>query len=143
MMKRIMRGLSILAVAIYASPALANKSDYCAAYARDFADAQTSDKSLWQHKYDIANESCLVEPKATGQAIKSKQKSKKPMAESQSAVPAEPQTAPASAPEKQKLEVGSENWNTYCSNKYTSFNPKTGTYTSHTGVERKCIVSYP
>jgi hypothetical protein len=142
-MKRTMLGLSVLAAATYASPAFATKIDYCAAYARDFADAQTVGKALWQHKYDIANGACLAEPKSVVQAIKVRPKSKKPMTEPQIAVPVEPQTTPASASAKLKLEPGSENWNNYCANKYTSFNAKTGTYTSHTGVERKCIVSYP
>ena len=142
-MKRYLLGLSIFAVATYANPALATKTDYCAAYARDFADAQSVDKTLWQHKYDIANEACLAEPKATVQPIKTKLKSKKPVSQPQLTVPAEPQPTSTSASAKLKLETGSDNWNTYCANKYTSFNVKKGTYTSHKGVERKCIVSYP
>ena len=151
-MKRYLLGLSIFAVATYANPALATKTDYCAAYARDFADAQSVDKTLWQHKYDIASEACLAEPKAIVQPIKTKLKSKKStksfeskksVTEPQITVPAEPQTTSTLASAKLKLETGSDNWNTYCANKYTSFNVKKGTYTSHKGVERKCIVSYP
>lgn len=142
-MKRYLLGLSILAVATYANPALATKTDYCAAYARDFADAQSVDKALWQHKYDIANEACLAGPKAAAQPVKTIPKSKKPLTETQTTEPAEPKTTSTPASAKVKLETGSDNWNTYCANKYTSFNAKTGTYTSHKGVERKCIVSYP
>ncbi len=142
-MKRSMLGLFILALATYVSPALATKIDYCAAYARDFADAQSLDKTLWQHKYDIANEACLAEPKATVATIKAKPKSKKPKTEPEIKSTAEPQTTPAASTNKLKLEPGSENWNTYCANKYTSFNAKTGTYTSRKGVARKCIVYYP
>ena len=142
-MKRYLLGLSIFAVATYANPAFATKTDYCAAYARDFADAQSVDKTLWQHKYDIASEACLAEPKAIVQPIKTKPKSKKSVTEPQITVPAEPQTTSTLASAKLKLETGSDNWNTYCANKYTSFNVKKGTYTSHKGVERKCIVSYP
>ncbi len=142
-MKQTLLGLSILAFATYDNPALAAKVDYCAAYARDFADAQTHDKSIWQHKYDIANAACLAEPQANAQVIKAKPIAKKRTTKPEIAVPAEPQATPTSAPAKPKLEPGSENWNTYCANKYTSFSAKTGTYTSHTGVERKCVVSYP
>jgi BA14K-like protein len=139
--KRVLLGFFVLSEVACATPAFAAKADYCAAYARDFADAQTRDKTLWQHKYDIASEACMAAPKAPVQEINAKPKLKKPKAEAQIAVPAEPQTTTASA--KLKLEPGSENWNTYCANKYTSFNAKTGTYTSRSGVERKCVVSYP
>jgi hypothetical protein len=142
-MKQILFCLFTLAGSAFATSAYATKTDYCAAYARDFADVQSSDKTLWQHKYDIANEACLAEPKSTVHSIKTKPKSKKPMTEPQIKVPAEPQTTAAAVSSKLKLEPGSENWNIYCANKYTSFNAKTGTYTSHKGVERKCIVSYP
>jgi BA14K-like protein len=142
-MKRTLIGFTIVAAAAFAPPAFAVKADYCAAYARDFADAKAQDKTLWQHKYDIANEACLAEPKASAQVIKARPLSKKSTMKPQIAVPAEPQTTPASTSTKLKLEPRSENWNTYCANKYTSFNPKTGTYTSRTGIERKCIVSYP
>ena len=142
-MKRHLLSLSILVVATNANPALATKIDYCAAYARDFADAQSLDKTFWQHKYDIANEACLAEPKVTVQTINAKPKSKKPKTGPQITSPAEPQTTPTASTNKLKLEPGSENWNTYCANKYTSFNPKTGTYTSRKGVARKCIVYYP
>lgn len=142
-MKQTLTGLLLMAFVTHAFPALAAKVDYCAAYARDFADAQTHDKTIWQHKYDIANAACLAEPQANAQVIKAKPIVKKPTTKLKIAVPAEPEATPASASAKPKLEPGSENWNSYCANKYTSFNAKTGTYTSHTGVERKCVVSYP
>ena len=55
---------------------------------------------------------------------------------------------PASKPEKvvvakppsAALVAGTPQWNTYCAQKYTSFNPKTGMYLSKTGVARKCVV---
>jgi hypothetical protein len=41
----------------------------------------------------------------------------------------------------QKLTEGSLAWLDYCDRKYASFNRATGTYTSHSGVERKCLVT--
>ena len=142
-MKSNLLGLSIVVIATYANPAFATKADYCAAYARDFADIQTQDKTLWQHKYDIAKDECLAEPKAAAQVIRIKSKSTPKTTSSIAVVPAEPLSTPAPANAKQKLEPGTDDWNNYCANKYTSFSAKTGTYTSHTGVERKCVVSYP
>ena len=146
-MKSTPLGLLIVVLATHATPAFATKADYCAAYAHDFADAQTQDKTLWQHKYEIANDACLVEPKAAAHATiiqpKIELKPKPKTTEPQILVPAEPQPLPTPSPAKLKLEPGSENWNTYCANKYTSFNTKTGTYTSRTGVERRCVVSNP
>lgn len=130
---------SVLAVV----PANANKSDYCAAYARDFADAQTQnktqDKTIWQHKYDIASTSCMADPKpAPIKVIKPP-----PPAIAPVITPPEPVIAATSVkPSKPaKLEPGSEAWNAYCAKKYTSFNPKTGLYLSLTRVARKCLVT--
>ena len=47
---------------IYTQPAWADKPAYCAAYARDFADARSREKPMWQHKYDIALQACLGKP---------------------------------------------------------------------------------
>jgi BA14K-like protein len=54
-----------------------------------------------------------------------------------------PQPARTKVAIQTKLQPGSEAWNNYCINKYASFNAKTGTYTSKTGVARKCVVFYP
>ena len=132
--------------AIAATPAHANKADYCAAYARDFADARATDKSMWQHKYDIAQSSCLATPKP---APIVKIAAPKPKAPEVVEIPPEPKPDPVPEPVVDKptkkprliLEPGSEAWNVYCGKKYTSFNPTTGTYKSRTGVERKCLVT--
>ena len=55
--------------------------------------------------------------------------------------PAKP--APTKTAIQKKLQPGSEAWNNYCTTKYASYNVKTGTYTSKTGVARKCVVFYP
>ena len=127
-------------------PAFADKTDYCAAYARDFADARTHDKPIWQHKYDIALQGCLAEPK---QVEVAKPPAIKPMAPKTKVVeiiPPEPEIDPVVVKPVMKAkfvrpEPGSEVWKTYCAQKYTSFKVKTGTYTSKTGVERKCLVT--
>ena len=61
-----------------------------------------------------------------------------PAADDVAAAVVEPTAAPRKKP---KLKVGSEAWNDYCTRKYNSFNRKTGTYTSRSGVERRCLVT--
>jgi hypothetical protein len=141
-------GVSVLALA---SPAWANKADYCAAYARDFADARSKDKPIWQHKYDIAQVACMAEPQkaevAKAAPVAKKATANKNVVKPQAppaialAIPPEPVVAEAPPAKPVKLEPGSPAWNEYCNKKYTSFNAKTGTYTSRTGVERKCLVN--
>jgi hypothetical protein len=133
--------------------AWADKSAYCAAYARDFADARTLDKAMWQHKYDIALQSCLTPTKPMVQrvppAAKKVAEPVKPAIVKQAEPPApEAKVAEATAdkpataaPKQAYLAPGSNAWNDYCAKKYSSFNIKTGTYTSKTGVERKCLVT--
>ena len=126
-----------------ASPALADKPAYCAAYARDFADARAVDKNMWQHKYDIAYQSCIGEPKPLIARIPIPIKAK-PVAKVVARVAEtkpEPVAAPVQAVKPAKPAPGSDDWNIYCANKYVSFNVKTGTYLSHTGIERHCVVS--
>ena len=113
--------------------AWANKQSYCAAYATDFANAQAKDKQYWQHKYDIAAQSCLTAPSPTRDEILPKHTLRR----SVEIIPPEPILV------KAKMEPGSDNWNAYCSKKYTSFNITTGMYHSHTGVDRKCLVTKP
>ncbi len=128
------RALIILAVGILTmTPALADKPAYCAAYARDFADARAKDKVLWQHKYDIALQGCMGEPKPVAVSVPAIVKKK--------VVEKIVEPNPVLVPQKLGLAAGSADWNIYCANKYTSFNPKTGTYMSKTGVERRCVVS--
>jgi BA14K-like protein len=122
----------------------ADKTDYCAAYARDFADSRTHDKPIWQHKYDIALAACLAEPQKA--EIVKPVVIKKPVVKVQPApiIPPEPAVAEVATAKPAKFkrpEPGTPEWNDYCTKKYTSFNAKTGTYLSHTGVERKCLVT--
>jgi BA14K-like protein len=126
-----------------ASPAWADKPAYCAAYARDFADARAVDKNMWQHKYDISYQSCIGEQKPLIARIPEPIKTK-PVAKIVARVPeakVEPVAAPAPAVRPSKPVPGSEDWNIYCANKYVSFDAKTGTYLSHTGVQRRCVAS--
>ena len=149
-MKQILLWIMMPVVLVPANAAFASRADYCAAYAQDFADAKTQDKTLWQHKYDIAHTACMVEAQPAVQANRTKTKIQtvqKPVqrktASLKPSVNLTSQPTPATNLAKTKLEVGSGDWNTFCANKYTSFNVKTGTYTSHTGVERKCVISAP
>lgn len=134
--------------ATMATPANASKAEYCAAYARDFADARATDKALWQHKYDIAQASCLAPPKPAP-LVKITTPKPKPKVQEIVEIPPEPTLDPGPEPVIEKpakklrliLEPGSAAWNVYCDKKYSSFNPVTGTYTSRTGTERKCLVT--
>ncbi len=136
------RALILLALGVLtATPAMADKPAYCAAYATDFANARAKDKELWQHKYDIALEACLQTEKP--KTVSDRAAPKTPPVKIKKIAAQETAPEPAKAPlaAATKLVVGSEDWNIYCANKYTSFKPKTGTYLSKTGVERKCVVS--
>jgi hypothetical protein len=133
------------ATLILTSQAQATVGDYCAAYARDFADQIKQQEPLWQHRYAIAEKSCLLrftseEPPIA--KVKQKTKSKlvvkpKPPAPAVTPQPAPEQVAKATA----KPQPGSPEWTDYCKKKYVSFNEKKGTYLSKTGVERKCLVT--
>lgn len=134
--------------AIAAPSAYANKADYCAAYARDFADARATAKPLWQHKYDIALAACIDPPKIVSEP-KVPTAKVKPKPVQEVFIPPEPEPDPLPAPVVAKptkklrliLAPGSVEWNVYCGKKYASFNAKTGNYLSRTGTERKCLVT--
>ncbi|MDE2444849.1 MAG: BA14K family protein [Alphaproteobacteria bacterium] len=126
----------------------ADASAYCAAYATDFANAQAKEKATWQHKYTIALEGCLssanpVQPaKPAAASPKPKPALQKPQVQAQAQVSAPP-PKPAAAIPIGRPAPGSKEWNDYCANKYTSFNPDTGMYRSYTGVDRKCLFTNP
>jgi BA14K-like protein len=147
-MKFYLLGLVAATILMACAPqAFASKADYCSVYAHDFANGQTQDKALWQHKYEIAMTDCLGEPPAAEPikntevktAVKTKRVEQKVASVTSKIVkPALDKTATQA-----KLVPGSDAWNNYCTNKYSSFNVNTGTYTSKTGVTRKCVVFYP
>jgi BA14K-like protein len=139
----------VLALAISVSgQAHADVKDYCAAYARDFADHVQKQNAEWQPRYDNAEASCLARlsydvippPKAKTKPKVQKAVSQKP-----------PKVAPAPVEEVEteakamkpaaKPETGSPEWLAYCQKKYVSFDAAKGTYLSKTGVERKCLVT--
>jgi BA14K-like protein len=137
--------LVLILALLLATPAHADRPAYCAAYARDFADVHGKDKTMWQHKYDIAFQACMgqatpqvTKPPSKPMVARIPESAKKIIKQKklETAV-----VAPELPKQTLKLKPGSEDWNTYCANKYTSFNPKTGNYLSKTGVERKCVVS--
>ncbi len=122
-----------LASMAVAGPAFADKAAYCQAYARDFSDQVATDKAMWQHKFQIALDACLGQGKQVAKApVPKKQVAPKPVPE--------PVKAAIAKPPSTALLAGTPQWNSYCAQKYTSFNPKTGMYLSKTGVARKCLV---
>lgn len=148
--------LTVLAGAAFGGAAAqADQAAWCAAYARDFADSRATDKVLWQHKYDIAQKSCLENEVKAAPVAGVTKKVDAPAADvakaaetptfKEAAMPVAKHVAPDPVvPEKVKTasaapEVGSNEWNAYCAKKYTSFDAKTGMYMSLTGVQRKCL----
>jgi BA14K-like protein len=138
----------MLAIIASSSAARAEPQAYCQAYATDFANAQAKDQTTWQHKYDISLQGCLeaakpeklAAPAAPIKPAAPPQKIQVPPVQAQAeAVPPEPVAASANG----KPAPGSDAWNAYCANKYTSFNQATGMYLSRTGVNRKCVVTNP
>jgi BA14K-like protein len=147
--------LVAVATVFISTTANAAVEDYCQAYAQDIADQVEKQNPRWQSRFDFAQKSCLfrftntvekvvvAKPKPKIAAVKtsvepaSKPKPTiKPMAEPETQVAA--QVAATVVP---KLEVGSPEWNDYCKKKYVSFDESKGTYTSKTGIERKCLVT--
>ena len=139
--------------------AYADQAAYCAALARDFADAQgLADKTMWQHKYDISLKACMGKGKpdqvvakpvvaaptakpvvvapAAKPIVAAVQKPKIVIPPKATVVPDVPKPVDTKSA---KLVPGSPEWNGYCTKKYSSFDPTTGNYKSFTGVERKCL----
>jgi BA14K-like protein len=148
-MRMILRfAVAALAVGILVPHAQANSQSYCEMFAKDFADVRTTDVDLWQKSYRNAFNDCMNQYTAAAPVAAPKKALQK-----QAAVPAnpvEPATeavaetetqAAAVVKAKPEMEPGSPEWNEYCAAKYRSFNPDTGTYNSHTGKERRCVVT--
>ncbi len=138
-----MIGMSVLAVLAsfaFAVQSSANSQAYCELFAKDFADGRTTDVDLWQISYRNAFNDCMNQYTAAAPAAAPKKQLQK-----QASVPlAAPETsekAAAVVKPKLKLEPGTEAWNEYCAAKYKSFSPDTGNYMSHTGKERRCLVT--
>ena len=129
-----------LAASLFSTLGLASSQTYCEMFAKDFADGRTTEVDLWQISYRNAFNDCMIRYTAAAPVAAPKKALQK-----QAAVPlAAPETseeAAAVVKPKLKLEPGTEAWNEYCAAKYKSFNPDTGTYNSHTGKERRCIVT--
>jgi hypothetical protein len=138
-----MIGMSVLAVLAsfaFAVQSSANSQAYCELFAKDLADGRTTDIDLWQISYRNAFNDCMNQYTAAAPAAAPKKQLQK-----QASVPlAAPETsekAAAVVKPKLKLEPGTEAWNEYCAAKYKSFSPDTGNYMSHTGKERRCLVT--
>jgi hypothetical protein len=151
-----MRKLVVAAGLVFIAPfsAHANVPDYCAAYARDFADlGKKSDD--WQRRHDDAQSSCITRFSAfTTTPVKAKPKPKVVAASKPAQPKPEPKPEPKPGPKIEtppetkvvaksipKLEAGTPEWLAYCKQKYVSFDESKGTYLSKTGIERKCLVT--
>jgi hypothetical protein len=149
--------LGALALFIAAPAAGAAPSDYCKAYAIDFADQTKRNTPFWDQRFADAEKACLLQYSYEGSkndekplqvatvkpipkpAVKKQPKAVKALGEEVEVAAAA--VAPQPSRKKPKLEEGSVAWLDYCDKKYASFNRKTGTYTSRSGVERKCLVT--
>jgi BA14K-like protein len=143
--------VAIGASLIFIPHAAATVPEYCAAYARDFADHVKKQDPQWQRRYDNAEAFCLFrftsesKPPAKTRIKKAAVKTPPPPPLAPVEVAA-PEPAPEPAPAKTtkvkpKLVAGSPEWTDYCKKKYVSFNEAKGTYLSKTGKERKCLVT--
>lgn len=148
-----MRGLlpvSVVALLCVCCPARADVQSYCQAYARDQANGLLSGSAIlggeaqisqeeWANANSRALQDCVglyevkVEPKPAPAPAEVKPVKKPPRPINKKSV-----TVAASSA---TLAPGSEAWNDYCDKKYSSFDRKTGTYTSKTGKVRPCLVT--
>lgn len=132
--------LAIVTLAIVSAPASASSQNYCEMFAKDFADTRTTDVDLWQISYRNAFNDCMNQYTAAAPAAAPKKQLLKQAAAPLNEQETSTQVAAIVKP-KLTLEEGSEAWNEYCAAKYKSFNPDTGTYNSHSGKERRCLVT--
>ena len=147
--------LAIGTIFLATATAQAAVADYCAAFARDDANAHAASATPdWQQRYDNADASCMQRfgsASAQRPAPRIAAKPKKPVPTAAKPKPLKPATdskakAAAISPLQEpktvpQLIAGSPEWTAYCTKKYVSFNPAKGTYLSKTGVERKCLVT--
>lgn len=131
---------AIVTLAIVSAPASASSQNYCEMFAKDFADTRTTDVDLWQTSYRNAFNDCMNQYTAAAPAAAPKKQLLKQAAAPLNEQETSTQVAAVVKP-KLTLEEGSEAWNEYCAAKYKSFNPDTGTYNSHSGKERRCLVT--
>jgi hypothetical protein len=150
-----MRFVTVIGVTmILTTQVQATVPEYCAAYARDFADLVKKQDPKWQRRYDNAQASCLLRFTSDAKpAVKEKSKTKQAVSKKPTPSPAPVEAAPpelfgdadpapvTKAKVKPKLQAGSPEWTAYCKKKYVSFNEAKGTYLSKTGKERKCLVT--
>ena len=135
-----MSALAVLASFAFTVQASASSQTYCEMFAKDFADGRTTDVDLWQTSYRNAFNDCMNQYTAAA-PVAAPKKALQKQAAAPLATPETSEEAAAVVKPKLKLEPGTEAWNEYCAAKYKSFNPDTGTYNSHTGKERRCIVT--
>jgi hypothetical protein len=127
---------------LLAGEAHADVKDYCAAYARDFADQVQKQTAEWQPRYDNAEASCLQRFSSdVTPPPKAKPKVQKAIPQKPPKAAPAPAEEPATKTKALKPETGTPEWLAYCQKKYVSFDAAKGTYLSKTGIERKCLVT--
>jgi BA14K-like protein len=143
-----------LSCAVFTTQSWADSKSHCELFAKDVADGRTKDVDQWQKLYRSSYADCIEQYAAAEPAAEPEKKSeavkvaKKPAGRKSIKSPgseATPETVivAAKAPSKngKNIEPGTAAWNEYCAAKYVSFNKATGTYRSHTGKERRCLVT--
>lgn len=144
-----LRPLVIVVALVWVSlPVQADVQSYCQAYARDHANGLLSGSAIlggaaiisqqeWAGANSRALQDCVAlyevkaQPKPAAPEVKPVKKPVRPINKKSVTV------AASSA----GLIPGSEAWNNYCGKKYSSFDRKTGSYTSKTGKVRPCLVT--
>ncbi len=128
-----MRSLVLVGVFLLGSVSsgFADVAAYCDAYAIDFANLSEKDDVQWQARREDALAACLRQYRDAPAVVKTKRSK-----------PAKPIVKELPAEQKRpEIKEGSPEWYEYCARKYTSFDRKTGSYLSKTGIERKCLVT--
>lgn len=140
-----------------ATPVLADAQSYCELYSKDFADGRTTQVDKWQLLYRGAFNDCMlsynakpsadapvtaeaeveqVQPEPAAVEVPEEKPAKKAAAKPKPRKIAAKKTTTRVA--AKNLIPGSEAWNSYCANKYSSFNKQSGTYLSNSGKIRRC-----
>lgn len=122
---------------IFSTQAFADVQSYCEVYGRDFANGKTSDVDAWEVNFRNAFGDCMTQYAAVSGVEALAGKVAKKADGKVVVVPARDSSRKKRTP---ILAAGSIAWNNYCASKYASFNPATGTYKSHAGKQRPCLV---
>jgi len=122
---------------IFSTQAFADVQSYCEVYGQDFANGKTPDVDAWEANFRNAFGDCMTQYAAVSGVEAPAGKVANKAAQKVVVVPARDSSRKKRTP---ILTTGSVAWNNYCAGKYASFNPATGTYRSHSGKQKPCLV---